>query len=90
MAKDIKEKYFKLSREVDAEHKRKYPGEIEYPFTRKFVFHRGNWWGIFFYIYTSRDPWQYRLKNFLVPLFPSSLLYYFQPFYLGPMRDKNR
>ncbi|XP_043269149.1 transcription factor SOX-3-like [Venturia canescens] len=28
MDKDIKEKYFALAREVDAEHKRKYPGEI--------------------------------------------------------------
>ncbi|XP_046436045.1 transcription factor SOX-3-like [Neodiprion lecontei] len=27
MAKGIKEKYFALAREVDAEHKRKYPGE---------------------------------------------------------------
>jgi len=26
MSKDIKEKYFALAREVDKEHKRKYPG----------------------------------------------------------------
>lgn len=26
MSKDVKEKYFALAREVDAEHKRKYPG----------------------------------------------------------------
>lgn len=29
MAKGIKEKYFALAREVDAEHKRKYPGETK-------------------------------------------------------------
>lgn len=28
MAKDVKEKYFALAREVDAEHKRKYPGTL--------------------------------------------------------------
>lgn len=28
MAKDMKEKYFALAREVDAEHKRKYPGTL--------------------------------------------------------------
>ena len=28
MNKDEKEKYFELAREVDAEHKRKYPGEL--------------------------------------------------------------
>lgn len=26
MSKDVKEKYFALAREVDREHKRKYPG----------------------------------------------------------------
>jgi len=26
MSKDVKEKYFALAREVDKEHKRKYPG----------------------------------------------------------------
>lgn len=28
MSQDVKEKYFALAREVDAEHKRKYPGEF--------------------------------------------------------------
>ena len=29
MSKDVKEKYFTLAREVDAEHKRKYPGSCQ-------------------------------------------------------------
>ncbi|KAJ8669018.1 hypothetical protein QAD02_000277 [Eretmocerus hayati] len=28
MSKDVKEKYFELARQVDAEHKRKYPGKL--------------------------------------------------------------
>lgn len=33
MAKEVKEKYFALAREVDAEHKRKYPGTL-YAYSR--------------------------------------------------------